>query len=214
MSEAMERKRQVAAARRVRDERRGAPAGHAWSVLRAAIVVVNALLAVAFAAVAAAGETAAAPRFGLGSAADDARMAAWDIAIDAAGASLPAGQGSARDGASIYAAKCAHCHGASGREGPDPPLVGGAGSLDGDAPMQTVGSYWPYATTIYDYVHRAMPFTAPGSLAPDEVYALTAFLLHANGIIAADTVLDRDSLPAVRMPNRGGFVPDPRPDVP
>jgi S-disulfanyl-L-cysteine oxidoreductase SoxD len=106
------------------------------------------------------------------------------------------------------------CHGARGDEGPDPVLVGGQGSLAGPTPQMTIGSYWPYATTVYDYIYRAMPFTRPGSLPADAVYALTAFLLHANGIITADTVLDRDSLPAVVMPNRHGFVPDPRPDLP
>jgi len=93
-------------------------------------------------------------------------------------------------------------------------LVGGQGSLASSAPQLTVGSYWPYATTVYDYINRAMPFASPGSLSADAVYALTAFLLHANGIIAAGTILDRTNLPAVVMPNRNGFVGDPRPDLP
>lgn len=153
-------------------------------------------------------------RYGLGHSAAPAHIAAQDIAIAPDGAELPPGRGDARTGAAIYAARCAACHGASGREGPDPVLVGGRGSLASAAPLQTIGSYWPYATTVYDYVHRAMPFTAPGSLTADEVYAVTAFLLHANGIIEVDTVLDRDTLPAIVMPNRDGFVPDPRPDLP
>lgn len=150
----------------------------------------------------------------LGHAASPARIAAQDIAIAPDGAELPPGRGDARTGAAIYAARCAACHGPSGREGPDPVLVGGQGSLASATPLQTIGSYWPYATTVYDYIHRAMPFTAPGSLSADEVYAVTAFLLHANGIIDADAVLDSDTLPAVVMPNRDGFVPDPRPDLP
>ncbi len=153
-------------------------------------------------------------RYGLGHAAAPAHIAAQDIAIAPNGAELPPGGGDARTGAAVYAARCAACHGSSGREGPDPVLVGGQGTLASDAPLQTIGSYWPYATTVFDYVRRAMPFTAPGSLTPDEVYAVTAFLLHANGIIEADTVLDRETLPAVVMPNRDGFVPDPRPDLP
>jgi len=153
-------------------------------------------------------------RYGLGHAAPPAHIAAQDIAIAPDGAELPPGRGDARTGAAIYAARCAACHGPSGREGPDPVLVGGQGSLASATPLQTIGSYWPYATTVYDYIHRAMPFTAPGSLSADEVYAVTAFLLHANGIIDADAVLDSDTLPAVVMPNRDGFVPDPRPDLP
>ena len=93
-------------------------------------------------------------------------------------------------------------------------LVGGQGTLASGKPVQTIGSYWPYATTVFDYINRAMPFPAPGSLRADEVYALTAFLLSANGIIAANAVIDRDTLPEVRMPNRAGFIADPRPDVP
>ena len=95
-----------------------------------------------------------------------------------------------------------------------PPLVGGIGSLNTDAPVKTVGSYWPYATTLFDYIHRAMPADKPQSLAPDEVYALCAYLLYLNGIVAEDAVMDADTLPKVVMPNHAGFTsPDPRPDV-
>lgn len=93
-------------------------------------------------------------------------------------------------------------------------LVGGAGTLSGQKPIKTIGSYWPYATTLYDYVHRAMPFSAPQSLSPGEVYSVVAWLLYRNGIIVDDFVLDAQSLPSIVMPNRKGFVPDPRPDVP
>jgi hypothetical protein len=93
-------------------------------------------------------------------------------------------------------------------------LVGGHGSLRTSKPLKTIGSYWPYATTLYDYLRRAMPFNAPQSLTPDEVYALTAWLLHQNGIVAEDVILDAHSLPRIEMPNHNGFIPDPRPDVP
>ena len=114
----------------------------------------------------------------------------------------------------IYFERCAGCHGATGEEGPMDRLVGGAGTLSGQKPIKTIGSYWPYATTLYDYVHRAMPFSAPQSLSPDEVYSVVAWLLYRNGIIAEDFVLDARSLPGIVMPNRRGFVPDPRPDLP
>ena len=152
-------------------------------------------------------------RYGFGTPASAARIAAADIAIGPRGGELPAGRGTVAEGAAIYAHKCAACHGASGTEGPDPVLVGGRGTLAGDTPLLTVGSYWRYATTLYDYIYRAMPFVAPGSLKPDEVYALCAWLLNANGIIAADAEMNATTLAAVVMPNRDNFVPDPRPDV-
>ena len=106
------------------------------------------------------------------------------------------------------------CHGATGSEGPDPALVGGQGTLTSDTPLLTIGSYWSHATTLFDYIRRAMPFTAPGSLGADEIYALTAFLLAANGIIDAGQRIDREVLPMVAMPNRDAFTPDPRPETP
>ncbi len=157
------------------------------------------------------GEPAA--RYGFGETPAAATIEALDIAIGPDGEELPAGSGSVAAGAKLYAERCAMCHGASAREGPDPVLVGGQGTLAGPEPLLTIGSYWAYPTTVYDYIARAMPFFAPGSLTPDEVYALCAYLLNANGIIADDAVMDRVSLPAVQMPNRNGFIPDPRPDV-
>ncbi|MGE3849914.1 MAG: c-type cytochrome [Gammaproteobacteria bacterium] len=151
---------------------------------------------------------------GLGHAPDAATLAAADTAIGPRGDALPAGRGSVTQGAALFAAQCAACHGATGREGPDPVLVGGQGTLATAKPLQTIGSYWPYATTVFDYVRRAMPFTQPGSLSDDQVYALTAFLLAQNGILPQDTVLDRAGLRAVRMPNQEGFLPDPRPAAP
>lgn len=148
----------------------------------------------------------------LGRDAKSDEIAAWDIAVGPLGEELPNGVGSVGAGREIYAAQCAHCHGANGTEGPDPRLVGGQGSLDGPEPLLTVGSFWPYATTLFDYINRAMPFLAPGSLKPDEVYAVTAFLLYANGIIAEDSTLDKHNLSTIKMPNRNGFDPDPRPE--
>ena len=130
-----------------------------------------------------------------------------------------AGRGTSAEGAAIYATKCAQCHGKTGTEGPNDVLVGREPrtgfpfSQDPKLP-HTIGNYWPYATTVFDYMRRAMPPTAPGSLSDDEVYALTAFLLHANELIAADAVMDRTTLAAVKMPAREHFVPDARNQTP
>ncbi len=135
-------------------------------------------------------------------------VAKWDISIAPDGATLPPGQGDAERGAEVYEVHCQRCHGRSARggEGFADALAGGVGSLDGDKPVKTVASYWPYATTIFDYVRRAMPYDRPMSLSDDDVYAVTAYLLTLNDIIENDQVLDADSLPDVVMPNRGGFV--------
>lgn len=164
-----------------------------------------------------AGEALAQPpaRYGLGRAATPAEIAALDIDVRPDGAGLPDGSGTPAAGATIYASKCAQCHGATGKEGPNDVLVGrvpGDGfpfAADPKVP-HTIGNYWPYATTVFDYVRRAMPTTAPGSLTNDEVYALTAFLLQANGVIDAGAVMDKASLPKIVMPARKYFVPDPR----
>ena len=152
--------------------------------------------------------------YGVGRPASDAEIRAWDIDVASSGEGLPPGQGTVKQGTQVYAAKCAACHGPTGREGPQDRLVGGRDTLTSANPVKTVGSYWPYATTLYDYIRRAMPFDAPQSLSPDEVYAVVAWLLHQNGIIAADAVMDARTLTQVQMPNRNGFIPDPRPDVP
>jgi cytochrome c len=151
---------------------------------------------------------------GLGHAPTQGEVAALDISIGPDGKELPPGQGDTRQGNRIYHEKCQACHGATGTEGPNDVLVGGRGSLATGKPLKTIGSYWPYATTIYDYISRAMPFNAPGSLTPNEVYAVTAFLLYRNGIIDESRVIDAQTLPSIVMPNRQGFRPDPRPDVP
>jgi len=154
------------------------------------------------------------PTYGVGRSPRSDEITAWDIAIGPAGTELPPGRGTVSSGRKVYADKCAVCHGATGKEGPQDALVGGHGTLATRQPVKTIGSYWPYATTVYDYIQRAMPFSAPGSLTPDETYGVTAYLLFANGIISEEAVIDARTLPTVRMPNRDHFVPDPRPDAP
>ena len=151
--------------------------------------------------------------FHLGRVATPEEIQAWDIDVAPDGEGLPAGRGTVKEGAAVYARHCAGCHGATGVEGPGPKLVGGQGTLASARPLKTVGSYWPYATTLFDYIYRAMPFVAPQSLTPDQVYAVTAWILFQNGLLDKDAVLDRETLPGVRMLHRNGFVPDPRPDV-
>ncbi|MDP3596645.1 MAG: cytochrome c [Nitrospirota bacterium] len=153
------------------------------------------------------------PKYGFGRPATSAEVKDWNIDVSPTGEGLPPGRGTVQQGAAVYANKCAACHGPTGTEGPKDRLVGGQGSLATDKPIKTIGSFWPYATTLYDYIHRAMPLNAPQSLTPDEVYAVAAWLLHQNGIIPADAVIDAQTLPHVTMPNRAGFVSDPRPDV-
>jgi len=150
----------------------------------------------------------------LGRPATEQEIRAWNIDVSPNGAGLPAGRGTVRQGADVFAAKCAKCHGATGVEGPADILVGGHKTLATSKPVKTIGSYWPYATTLYDYINRAMPFDAPQSLTPDEIYAVIAWLLYRNEIIAEDAVMDARSLPLVEMPNRQGFIPDPHPGVP
>jgi mono/diheme cytochrome c family protein len=145
--------------------------------------------------------------FGFGHAPNEAEIEARDIAVGPDGAGLPAGRGTVSMGEQVYQAKCMACHGPTGTEGPMDRLVGGK------LPVKTIGSFWPYATTVFDYIRRAQPFNQPGSLTDDEVYAVTAWLLFRNQIIAADQVINAATLPNVRMPNRNGFVPDPRPEV-
>jgi len=152
---------------------------------------------------------AQAPQFGQAIAPSD--IAPWDISIGPAGAGLPSGRGTATEGEVVYAANCQACHGEKGVGGPNDALVGGIGSLaPGKAPVKTVGSYWPYATTLFDYIRRAMPFPESKSLTSDEVYAVSAYILSLNGIVGTNDVLDAQSLPNVRMPNRDGFIPFPR----
>jgi S-disulfanyl-L-cysteine oxidoreductase SoxD len=143
----------------------------------------------------------------LGHVATPDEIAAWDISIGPDGSGLPAGSGTPRQGEAVFAAKCAACHGENGGGKPNDRLVGGQGTLAGDAPVKTIGSYWPYATTIFDCVRRAMPLNESKSLTDDEVYAVVAYLLQQNRIIEEGDVMDARTLPQVRMPNRDGFIP-------
>jgi mono/diheme cytochrome c family protein len=139
----------------------------------------------------------------------------WGTTILPDGTGLPQGSGNASQGKKVYRDQCAGCHGdnGEGHQPLGPRLVGGIGSLRSADPIQTVGSYWPYATTVWDYTYRAMPYAQPGTLSVNDTYAVTAYLLYLNGIILRDEVMDRETLPKVKMPNREGFIPDPRPDV-
>ena len=146
---------------------------------------------------------------GLGSPLTPDELKPFDIDVRADGAGLPPGRGTVKEGEAVFAQSCAACHGAGGEHpiSPSIRLTGGKGTLSTPNPVQTVGSYWPYAATLYDYIYRAMPFNAPQSLDPDQVYAVTAYVLHLNGIVPEDATMDAASLPKVQMPNRDGFVP-------
>ncbi len=153
------------------------------------------------------------PKYGVGQAATEEQIRGLGTAISPNGAGLPEGSGTAAAGREVFAARCTKCHGEKAEGDVGPALVGGKGTLNTAKPLKTVGSYWPYATTVWDYVNRAMPFDQPGLLKPPEVYAVVAYILNLNGIIGNDQVMDAKSLPKVKMPNRDGFVGDPRPDV-
>ena len=158
---------------------------------------------------------AQAPKYkNIGRSATPEEIRAWDISIGPSGKELPAGSGTAIDGAKVYAEKCAVCHGAAGEGGIGTRLVGGQGTLTSAKPVKTVGSFWPFATTVYDVINRTMPYDKRGSLSPTEVYSLTAFLLYKNGIIKESDVIDAKSLPKIQMPNRNGFIPVRVEDIP
>lgn len=154
--------------------------------------------------------------FGLGAAPSAQRVSALDIDVNAAGTGLPDGSGTYAQGAVVYGQKCALCHGAKGEgNAAFPRLIGIEHRQDfafSDDPklQKTIGNYWPYATTLYDYINRAMPFSTPGSLRPAEVYSLVAFLLSENAVVSRSVVMDRESLPRVVMPARSHFKPDDR----
>ena len=155
-------------------------------------------------------------KYNLGRQALPEEVAAWDIDVRPDGQGLPKGQGKVSDGEKVYAEQCAACHGDFG-EGIDrwPVLVGGKGTLASQDPVKTIGSYWPYASTVYDYIRRAMPFGNAQSLTPDQVYALTAYLLYMNEVITDDSfVLSDKNFASVKMPNAENFTKDPRPDTP
>ena len=143
---------------------------------------------------------------GLGVPATAPQVESADVSIGPDGAGLPPGSGTPAQGEAIFNTKCIACHGPQGSGTVNDQLVGGQGTLTSTTPIKTIGSYWPYATTVFDYVRRAMPYPTPHSLSDQEVYALTAYLLSLNGIIAKDAVMDAKTLPQVKMPNRGNFV--------
>jgi len=147
---------------------------------------------------------AAGPQFG--TPVDSATVASWDSSIPPSGKGLPSGQGSVAEGQVVYAQKCVMCHGVNGAGKPADPLTGGIGTLASPKPVKTVASYWPYATTLFDYIRRAMPISQPRSLSNHEVYALVAYILSVNGIVRKDAVMDAETLPKVKMPNRDGFI--------
>src|SRR5262244_1352855 len=142
----------------------------------------------------------------LGREATPAQIAGWDISVGPDGVGLPPGKGTPAAGALVYEQKCQACHGARGAGQPNDRLVGGQGTLATKTPVKTIGSYWPYATTVFDYVRRAMPYIQPQSLSNDEVYALTAYLLHLNGIIGEQDEINAQTLPKVKMPNQTNFI--------
>ena len=151
-----------------------------------------------------------AQQYGLGREAAPDEVAAWDMTIGPEGKELPEGSGSVEEGAQIYDVRCKECHGEAGAGGDQAALVGGPEQLQQAPPIKTVASYWPYATTLFDYTRRAMPFEEPGTLNADQLYAVTAYVLSLSGIVDENATLDRESLPQVVMPNRDGFVQDPR----
>jgi len=164
----------------------------------------NLLLATAVASCAAG--SAAAYDFGRQPTAAEIKL--WDIDVRPDGTGLPPGSGTVARGEVVYAEQCSFCHGEKGINGIKDRLVGGQGTLATAMPIKTVGSYWPYAMTLFDYIRRAMPYPTPGTLSDDDTYAVAAYILSLNGIVPADGRLDQATLPKIQMPNRDGFVPD------
>ena len=153
------------------------------------------------------------PTYGVGLPPSVEEVKAWDLTIPSDGQGLPPASGTAALGKSIYVERCASCHGEKGQDPKYNVLVGGQGSLKTDKPVLTIGSFWQHAPTLWSYINRAQPTDEPGSLTADQVYAVTAYLLYLNGIIGENDVMNAKTLPLVKMPNRDGFVSDPRPDI-
>lgn len=146
-----------------------------------------------------------APHLGTPMSSDE--VAKWNITVFPDGRGLPAGHGTAKEGRALYAEKCASCHGDKGQGGTAEDLVSGPIPPTADRPSKAIGSYWPYATTVFDFIRRSMPPAAPGSLSPDQAYAMTAYLLAANKIIGESDEMNARSLPKIKMPNQNGFIP-------
>lgn len=151
--------------------------------------------------------------YGIGTRPTDTQIAAWNIDVAPDGKSLPPGRGTVAQGHALYDRQCAACHGGDLQGGMGPALAGGAGSLASEKPLKTVGSYWPYATTLFDYIRRTMPLAAPQTLRNDEVYALVGYVLFRNDILPAEAAVDAAQVINVKMPNRDGFYLDNRPDA-
>lgn len=151
--------------------------------------------------------------YGIGRPATQAEIAGWNIDIGRDGSNLPPGSGTVGHGREIFEQQCFSCHGANGEGAVGDRLVGGQGTLATAKPVRTVGSYWPYAPTLFDYIRRAMPQNAPQSLSNEDVYAVSAYILNLNGLLPSDATLDAKALAAIKMPNRDMFTADPRPDV-
>jgi S-disulfanyl-L-cysteine oxidoreductase SoxD len=151
--------------------------------------------------------------YGIGRTATDAEVAGWNIDIGRNGENLPPGSGTVSHGREVFAQQCAACHGDKGEGGVGERLVGGQGTIATPKPIKTVGSFWPYAPTLFDYIRRAMPQNAPQSLSNEDVYAVSAYILNMNGLLPADATLDARTLSAIKMPNRSMFTGDPRPDI-
>lgn len=143
---------------------------------------------------------------GLGKPISEEQIQAWNIDVNSSGVGLPAGSGTASSGELLYQQQCSSCHGVQGQGGVANKLVGGGG-LKSSNPVKTIGSYWPYATTVFDYIRRAMPHNAPQSLSNDQVYALTAYILYLNQIISKNDLINAQTLPLIAMPNKDGFIP-------
>ncbi len=154
------------------------------------------------------------PEYGVGRAVPLDEIAKLDISVAPDGTGLPPGEGTAAQGADIYVTRCKECHGPEGKGGDQAGFIGKPSDLLGDSPKKTVGSYWPYATTLWDYINRAMPFDRPGELTHAQVYAVTAYILSLNGIVGQEDKINALTLPKIEMPNKDGFVPDTRPDAP
>ena len=150
---------------------------------------------------------------GVGRAPTEQEIQALGITVAPDGKGLPEGSGTAIEGRALFAQRCAKCHGEKAEGDVGPALVGGRGSLATAKPKKTVGSFWPYATTLWDYIHRAMPFNEPGALNASQVYSAAAYILFLNDIVGEKQVINAKTLPKIRMPNRDGFVADPRPDI-
>jgi cytochrome c len=172
-----------------------------------------AAIALAFISLAGAASAAQQGPYGIGRTATAAEIAGWNIDIRPDGRGLPSGSGSVTHGREFFEQQCAACHGDKGQGGVGDRLVGGQGTLATSNPVKTVGSYWPYAPILFDYIRRAMPQNAPESLSNEDVYAVSAYILNLNGLLPADAVLDAKTMAAFKMPNRNMFIGDSRPDV-